>query len=145
MRSIRVQRVLAVDPQRAFELLSDHAGLDRFPGIRAARLLSPGEAEPNGVGAVRRVEPGGGAWFEEEITQFERPRTYGYRIVRSVPPVRHEGGWLELVPVAQGVSVTWTSSLEVAVPVVGPLLTAVLARLMSRSFGAALDALPRLA
>ncbi|BBY04683.1 hypothetical protein MNVI_00010 [Mycobacterium noviomagense] len=62
-----------------------------------------------GVGALREVH-GVGTWFREEITAFDRPRSYAYLIVRSFPPFNHEGGTLTFTPSGDGTHVDWRSN-----------------------------------
>lgn len=144
MRTIDVRRTLHAPAERVFEVLADHEGYVRFPGVRSAKLLRPGKGERNGVGALRAIDIGT-AWFEEEITVFERPTRMEYRIVRSRPPLVHELGRLTFAAVPDGVHVTWTSTFHVAIPVIGGLATAIAARQMERAFAATLEVAERLA
>jgi hypothetical protein len=133
MRTIRVERTMKITAERAFDMMADHAGYTAFPGVRSAKVTKPGATEPNGLGAIREVALTG-AWVEEEITVFERPRRLGYKILRSKPPIEHAGGLIELTPTADGVHVVWTSTFRVKVPVIGWLLTAIAARQMTSLF-----------
>jgi hypothetical protein len=133
MRTIRVERTMKITAERAFDMMADHAGYTAFPGVRSAKVTRPGTTEPNGLGAIREVALSG-AWVEEEITVFERPRRLGYKILRSKPPIEHEGGLIELTPTADGVHVVWTSTFRVKVPLIGWLLTAIAARQMTSLF-----------
>ena len=137
MRTIHIKRQLNAPIERVFELLSDHAGYTRFPGVRAAQLTRMGREERNGVGAVREITLGG-AWFEEEITAFARPHRLGYRILRSRPPIEHPGGLITLSANAQGCMAEWTSTFRITVPLIGGLLTRIAAKQMSRGFAAVL-------
>ena len=143
MQTILVERVLRATAEQVFDVLADHAGYTRFPGIKAAALLREGRGERNGVGAVRKVVVAG-AWFEEEITQFERPTRLGYHIVRSFPPVEHERGEIVLEPQPNGVRVIWTSVFRIKVPVIGGLLGALAVKQMSAGFAQALETAERL-
>ncbi|EUA30901.1 polyketide cyclase / dehydrase and lipid transport family protein [Mycobacterium xenopi 3993] len=60
-------------------------------------------------GALREVV-GVGTWFREEITAYDRPRTYSYLIVRSLPPFNHEGGTLTFTPSEAGTHVDWLTN-----------------------------------
>jgi len=138
-RSIRVQRRLVAPPEALFEVLADHARYDRFAGIRRAELARPGERDRNGLGAVRWVWLGP-LRFEEEITAFDRPSRFDY-LIRDVKtlPFRHEGGSVQLTPVDGGTDAVWTSSFEIPIPIVGPLLDWIFARQLERGFGRVLD------
>jgi uncharacterized protein YndB with AHSA1/START domain len=133
MRTIEVHRTLRAPADRVFDVLADHAGYARFPGVRWAKVTRPGTKEPNGVGAIREIAIGA-AWFEEEITVFERPTRLEYHILRSRPPIAHELGRLTFTPVAEGVEVAWISTFRITLPLIGGLATALAARQMSRGF-----------
>ncbi len=124
---------MKISAEQAFDMMADHAGYTAFPGVRSAKVTKPGTTEPNGLGAIREVALRG-AWVEEEITVFERPRRLGYKIVRSRPPIEHEGGLIELTPTADGVDVVWTSIFRVKIPIIGGLLTRIAARQMTALF-----------
>ncbi len=120
-----------------FEVLADYEAYVQFPGVRSAKVVRLGSAERNGLGAVREVDLGS-AWFREEITAFERPTRLDYRILKSRPPMEHEGGSIRLRSVEGGTEVTWTSTLRVTYPIVGGLVTLYVARRLGQGFDAAL-------
>lgn len=144
MRTIHIRRQLQAPIEGVFDLLADHAGYTRFPGVRSAKLTRVGAADPNGTGAVREIDLGS-AWFEEEITDFERPHRLGYKILRSRPPIEHRIGLITLRPTPEGCEVEWVSTFRIRVPVIGPLLTWIAVKQMSRGFSSVLKASERLA
>jgi len=121
MKTITVTRTIKAPIERVFELISDHANYKTFPGIKDSKLVREGKTERNGLGALREINAGG-AWFQEEITAFERPRRLDYLIVKSRPPLEHEGGSVRLTPHPEGCEVTWTTTVGVAIPLLGALL-----------------------
>lgn len=139
MQTIHIRRQLNAPIERVFDLLADHAGYTRFPGVRSAKLTREGKQTRNGTGAVREIDLGS-AWFEEEITDFERPTRLGYRILRSRPPIEHRIGLITLSPTANGCEAVWTSTFRIAIPLIGPLLTWFAVKQMSRGFSAVLKA-----
>jgi uncharacterized protein YndB with AHSA1/START domain len=138
-RSIRIQRRLDAAPEALFEVLADHARYDRFDGVRRAELVTPGEHDRNGLGAVRWVWLGP-LRFEEEVTAYEPPTRLDY-LIRDVKgvPFRHEGGSIRLAGVDGGTEVVWTSTFEIPIPVVGALLDRMFARQLERGFGRVLE------
>jgi uncharacterized protein YndB with AHSA1/START domain len=118
-RSIRIERRLDAPPDAVFAILADHARYDRFDGIRRSVLVNPGDPDPNGLGAVRRIWVGP-LRFEEEITAFEPPRRLDY-LIRDVKPlpIRHEGASIRLQADGAGTHAVWTSSFEIPTPVIG--------------------------
>ena len=121
MKTITVQRTLQAPIDRVFDVLADHANYKSFPGIKDSKLVREGKTERNGVGAVREIDAGK-AWFQEEITAYERPRRLDYLIVKSRPPLEHQGGSVRLEPTGAGCTVTWTTTVGVKLPLIGGLL-----------------------
>jgi uncharacterized protein YndB with AHSA1/START domain len=118
MSAIRVERQLEGPIDAIFEILSDHASYDRFRGIRHSELLRPGDSEPNGLGALRRIKLGP-LVFEEEITAFEPPTRMDYVIRKLNVPFEHDGGSIRLEPRDGGTHALWTSTFRIPVAVIG--------------------------
>ena len=137
MKTITVQRTLKAPMERVFDIIADHANYKDFPGIRASKLVREGKAEKNGVGAVREIDAGK-AWFQEEITAFERPRRLDYLIVASRPPLEHQGGSVRLQPTQEGCTVTWTTTVGVKIPLIGALLDRLLVPQLQRGLAGTL-------
>ncbi len=97
--------------------LADHAGMSSWgPGVKAT-VEKPGLADPNGVGAVRRIAvPGPMPAIVEEITRFDADTALGYKAVSGVP-FKGYRGLVELAPVDDGTRISWTISAEQRVPV----------------------------
>jgi uncharacterized protein YndB with AHSA1/START domain len=133
MKTFTVTHTIQAPPENVFDILADHANYKLFPGISDSKLLTPGKRERNGIGAVRQVDVGL-AKFVEVITRYKRPTRLDYRIVRSFPPVEHEGGSIKLEAVAGGTLVTWTSTIRLRLPLVGGLLTPLLTAQLSKGF-----------
>jgi hypothetical protein len=88
-------------------------------------------------GALREAI-GLGGWFREEITAYDRPRAYSYRVVRSIPPFDHEGGTLTFTPSTDGTRVDWLTSYTHPAHAGGKLMEAISRRLLRWSFLAVL-------
>lgn len=144
MSTVHVEKTIAAPIDRVFELISDHAGYSRFPGIQGSELVREGDTERNGLGAVRRIK-GRPLLFEERITVFERPTRMDYLITAVNAPMSHDGGSMVLSEVGEGTHVDWTSSWGYTLPVIGPALGAVLVPGVRRSFRRVLDEVERLA
>jgi hypothetical protein len=97
-----------------------------------------GSSEP-GAGALREVL-GVGAWFREEITAYDPPRSYSYLILRSFPPLNHQGGTLTFTPSGNGTHVDWLTNYTHPVQAGGKLMEAVSRRALRASFLAILAA-----
>jgi uncharacterized protein YndB with AHSA1/START domain len=139
MVEIRVQRTIAAPVEQVFDWLADPVNLAAAP-----LALKAGYAKDSAgpaVGAMREVV-GVGTWFREEITAYDRPRSYSYLIVRSFPPFNHDGGTLTFTASArstEGTHVDWLTHYTHPVWVGGKLLESVSYRLLRSSFVAILD------
>lgn len=142
MQTISVRQTIRAPIEKVFDLISDHADYKQFPGVSDSRLLKLGSPTRNGVGAVRQVKSGL-ASFTEEITRYERPTRLDYLISRSFPPLRHQGGTVRLEKIPDGTLVTWTTTMEVKVPLLGRVLTPVFARMLSKALAGILHDIDR--
>jgi hypothetical protein len=142
MKTIIVKRTIGAPADKVFDVLADHGNYKSFPGVVDSKLTKDGTPDRNGLGAVRHIVIKRG-WFDEEITAYERPRRFDYRIVRTSLPLEHQGGSLRFEPVADGTEVTWTSTMRVSIPVIGGLLTPFAASTLGQAFGAMLKEVDR--
>ncbi len=137
MVEIHVERTIAAPVEQVFDWLADPAHLAAAPLALRARYAK--DSTGPGAGAVREVI-GVGTWFREEITAYDRPRSYSYLIVRSFPPFNHEGGTLTFTASGDGTHVDWLSHYTHPARAGGKLMEAVSYRLLRSSFSAILDA-----
>jgi hypothetical protein len=140
--TVDVVRGIEAQPEAVFDLISDHAGYDRFRGIRRSKLLREGDPPPNGVKAVRRVLTGP-LRFDEEITAFERPTRLDYLIVRINAPYQHRGASIRLREDRGRTIVEWTSSFTVPAPL-GGIQERVWGLLLGRGFRRVLEDVERI-
>ena len=106
MVHIHVERLIAAPAERVFDWLADPANLTAARLMLRARWVN-GSAP--GAGAVREAIAAG-MWFREEVTAYDPPRSYSYRIVQSIPALDHEGGTLSCAPSGNGTRVDWTTT-----------------------------------
>jgi hypothetical protein len=85
---LHVERTIAAPPDRVFDWLAEPAHLGAAPLVIKAGYAKGSSGA--GVGALREVI-GVGAWFREEITAYDPPRSYSYPILRAFPAFDHEG------------------------------------------------------
>jgi uncharacterized protein YndB with AHSA1/START domain len=137
MVEIHLERTIDAPVEQVFDWLADPVNLAAAPLALRGRWAK-GSSGP-GAGAVREVI-GVGTWFREEITAYDRPRSYSYLIVRAFPPFDHEGGTLTFTAAGDGTRVDWLSNYTHPVLAGGKLLEAVSYRLLRSSFLAILDA-----
>jgi uncharacterized protein YndB with AHSA1/START domain len=137
MVELHVERTIAASAEQVFDWLADPAALCTAPLVLKAAWVE-GRPGPR-AGAVRQVI-GAGTWFREEITAYDRPHSYSYLILRSVPPFNHNGGRLTFTPSGTGTHVDWVSDYTHPGYAGGRLLEAVTRRLLRSSFLAILAA-----
>lgn len=137
MVELHAERTIAASPERVFDWLAAPANLATIPVIIKAGWAR-GSSEP-GAGALREVF-GVGTWFREEITAYDPPRSYSYLIVRSFPPLNHQGGTLTFTPSGGGTHVEWLTNYTHPLHAGGKLMEAVSRPLLRSSFLAILAA-----
>jgi uncharacterized protein YndB with AHSA1/START domain len=142
MGAIRLERTLRAPIDGVFDLISDHADYKSFRGVTSSELTRPGDVEPNGAGAVRRIAIGPIA-FEEEITAFERPVRMDYLIRRVNLPLVHDGGRMMLEPTVEGTRVLWVSTFGVPLRFVGEPLGGLMAASLRFGFASMLAQIER--
>lgn len=139
METLTVRRVIAAPIAEVFEWCATSTNYTGSPFIIKARLARPGAEAPYGVGAVR-LHTWTIGWFRERITAYHPPYDFDYTVERSLPPSRHELGRLTFAEVEGGTEVTWTTTFEVPVPLVGATLTRTAKPLVARAFTSILAA-----
>ena len=142
MQTIVVKRTIKAPIEKVFDLISDHEGYRNFPGVRDAVLVKKGRPDKNGVGAIREIDAGT-AWFREEITAYQRPSRMDYKIIKSRPPIEHQGASVQLEKTTEGTTVTWSSTLRIRIPLIGGLITRLMAPQLSKAFAGTLKNIDR--
>lgn len=137
MVEIHLQRDIAAPVEQVFDWLADPANLAKAPlALRAGWAKdSPGTE----AGAVREVFALG-MWFREDITAYDRPRSYSYLIVKSLPAFNHDGGTLTFTPSGKGTHVDWLTIYTHPLHAGGKLMEKVSRPLLTSSFNALLTA-----
>lgn len=104
---VRAFRRIPVPVERVWPVLADHEGMSEwFPGVRVS-LVREGDADRNGVGAVREVR--GLGVIREEVTAIEPGRRLAYRALSGIP-LREYAGEVTLAPDGDATGVTWILS-----------------------------------
>jgi len=77
--------------ETVFDVLTDHVGYAAFlPGPAKVSMEKPGDTDPNGVGAVRKIT-GAGPPLREEILRYDAPTHFSYGIISGAPVKNHRG------------------------------------------------------
>ncbi len=140
MKTLTVERTIDAPIEQVFAWLETSTNYTRTPWAVRCRLAKAGAEAPYGTGAIR-IHTWIIGWFHEVITAYEAPRSFDYLVDRSFPPIRHDGGRVELTEVTGGTRVVWSTTGEPRVPLIGAFLSRVVANpLLSRVFGSILRA-----
>lgn len=142
MARIHLEKTLAAPISFVFEKLSDHGNYKAFRGIRSSEVIEPGEAEPNGRGALRRISTGP-TTFTERITEFNRPTRMDYLIEEVNAPMIHHGGTIALTPAGEGTHVVWISTFDLTTRVGAKPLGAIGAAFFKQAFAGVLRDIDR--
>lgn len=90
MAEFVIEDTVKAQPETVFDVYTDHRGYAELVTlIRTAELEREGNPAPNGVGAIRRLHLIGST-VREEVTEYERPTRYSYRMLSGAPFDRFE-------------------------------------------------------
>lgn len=123
MRTVDVERTIRAPLPDVFDWLTDATNYQRVPLVRRVTLVRPGNTNGHGVGAVRLIVTPL-IRLTEEIVEYNPPELMRYRLLKSVPPLRHQEGFISCKAVSAGTRVRWFSTFEIASPILPGLCTA---------------------
>jgi len=124
MATFTLERTIAAPPDVVFDILTDHRRYAAITPLRGSELEREGDPAPNGVGAIRVLRAVGPA-MREEVTAYERPHHFSYRML-SGAPVRDHVGDVKLEPAVGGTRVVYRIDSTPSPPLVGHAALAVL-------------------
>jgi uncharacterized protein YndB with AHSA1/START domain len=127
METVVVERTISAPRAEVFDWISNAHNYTRVPVVFHEHLAERGADAPYGLGAVRVIFAAFG-WFRERITAYDPPHSFDYHVYLSIPPARHENGRVILDDLGGSTHVTWTSSMEMRIPLFGATLTRWIAR-----------------
>jgi uncharacterized protein YndB with AHSA1/START domain len=112
-----------------FDVLTDHRAYSEITPLRASTLEREGDPAPNGVGAIR-VLSAVGPPIREQVTEYERPTRFAYRML-SGAPTRDHVGTVTLEAQTGGTVVTYVvETFPTLPPVLAPAFVAVARHVM---------------
>jgi hypothetical protein len=94
--SFTLRRSIAAPIEVVFDVLTDHRGTADISAFRSSTLEREGEPPPNGVGAIRVLRLAGPP-IREQVTVFDRPTLFAYKLLSGLP-ARSYRGTVELAP-----------------------------------------------
>jgi uncharacterized protein YndB with AHSA1/START domain len=123
------ETTVAAPIDTVWDKLSDHVGMSQWGAGLTVTMDRVGAPDPNGVGAVRRIDtPGPGPDIVEEVVSFEVPHVLGYKALSGTPFPGYTGE-VRLTPADAGTHISYTVSTTASFPLVKAPL-AVLCRVL---------------
>jgi uncharacterized protein YndB with AHSA1/START domain len=139
MIEFTLTRTTTAPIETVFDALTDHRAIaDHVWACRRSTLDREGIPAPNGVGAIRRLEAIGPP-IVEEVTEYQRPTRYAYKLL-SGAPVRDHVGTIELREAGTGTAVSWHLRSTSKIPGLDWLLSPVLKKVIGGLFKGAITA-----
>lgn len=115
-----------------FALFADHQSFGKLLGVPVRRIRDSDQADPNGVGSVRRIGIGPIS-LQETITSFEPETLIEYTIISLIPLKNHFGRIRFDSPSETTTRVNYTVYFEDAIPLTGTLVHSALNQVIKRS------------
>ena len=131
MQVIEVHAHSAAPPEAVWQVLADARGWSRWGAWRSSELEREGEPPPGGLGAVKVLtsETRRPVVSREEVTVFEPPSRFGYRLLSSGLPLRDYDATIMLAPTGDGgTDITWRSQFNPKIPLTGGFFRRALGR-----------------
>lgn len=116
MRTLDLVRTVRAPRGDVFDWIADATNYQRLPAVRRVTPVRPGNVSEHGIGSVRLVVTPL-LRFTEEIVDYDPPRFFRYRVLKSFPPLGHQIGDVTFDDHPSGTRVHWKSQFEFATPV----------------------------
>jgi catechol 2,3-dioxygenase-like lactoylglutathione lyase family enzyme len=131
---------IAAPIDAVWAVVSDHEGMERWSGFDEVALRLPGAPERDGYGAERLLRRRGMGAVVEQVTEWQPPVGYRYRVIEGSPLVCHQGE-VRLRDVGGETELAWTIRFRPRIPGTGGLLRTLLQRMLRDMLGQRLKAL----
>jgi uncharacterized protein YndB with AHSA1/START domain len=122
MASFTLTREIDAPAETVFEVLTDHRRYSELTPLRKSELEREGEADPNGVGAIRKLTAVGPP-MREEVIAYEVPSRFSYTVLSGLP-VRDHVGTVELSENGDGTRMVYAVRTQPTLPIVGSVVVA---------------------
>lgn len=132
--TIEIEATFDLPRSRVFALFADHRSFGRLLGVRARRIRDSVQADPDGIGSVRRIGFGPVS-LEETILNFEPDTLIEYRASSLLLTSNHHGR-IRIHTTADGQThLLYTVTFEERIPFTGNLLARTLEQRIRRGIG----------
>ncbi len=123
--TIEINETFDVPRSRVFALFADHKRFGQLLGAPVKRIKDSDQADPNGIGSVRKVGFGP-IGLEETILSFEPDSLIEYTI-SSLSPIKNHFGRIRFDDTPEGYTqVSYTIRFEDIVPYTGKVVSSAL-------------------
>ncbi|MGH2979183.1 MAG: SRPBCC family protein [Solirubrobacterales bacterium] len=118
------------DREAVWQVVADAPGWSRWGAWRASELEREGEPPPGGVGAIKVLtsETRRPVVSREEVTVYEPPSRFGYRLLSGLPLRGYEASITLAEAPGGGTDITWRSQFDPRIPLTGGLFRRALGR-----------------
>jgi hypothetical protein len=121
------ERTRAQAPREVvWEILADGGTWSSWGPWTSSELEREGSPTPGGAGSVKRLVRGR-MNIREEVTEFEPPSRYGYRLLSGLP-VSNYNARVSLSDAGDGTEIRWRSEFDGKFPGTGGLMRRLLQR-----------------
>ncbi|PSF10728.1 SRPBCC family protein [Marinobacter fuscus] len=128
---IEIDEVFELPRRQVFMMFADHYRFGKLIGAPVKRIKDSLQADPNGIGSVRRVGLGPLS-VEETVLGFEPDLLIEYTII-SLSPLRNHRGRIRFSETQEGhTRVHYVISFDAAIPLTGSAFRALLERRIRR-------------
>lgn len=125
IHKIEIDETFDVPRNRVFALFADHERFGKLLGAPVKRVRDSDQADPNGVGSIRKIGIGP-IGLKETVITFEPGLLIEYTIT-SMSPIRNHLGRIRFEDAPEGrTRVLYTISFEDIVPYTGKLVSSAL-------------------
>jgi len=129
--SFEITETFDLPRSRVFALFADHQSFGKLLGAPTKRIKESNQADPNGLGSVRKLGIGP-IGLEETITSFEPDSLIEYTII-SFSPIRNHLGRIRFEETPEGhTRVRYRISFDDIVPFTGKLVSIALEQAIRR-------------
>lgn len=129
--NIEIIETIDAPRDKVFALFADHQSFGKLLGAPIKRIKDSDQADPNGIGSVRKIGYGP-VGLEETVLSFEPESLIEYSIT-SVSPIKNHMGRICFTDTPEGhTRINYTISFEDIVPFTGKVLSPALEQAIRR-------------
>ncbi|MDO3722849.1 SRPBCC family protein [Marinobacter sp. chi1] len=133
MAAYNIEIIETIDAPRdkVFALFADHQRFGQLLGAPIKRIKDSDQADPNGIGSVRKIGFGP-VGFEETVLNFEPDSLIEYSIT-TLSPIKNHVGRICFADTPEGQTrINYTISFEDVVPFTGKMVSSALEQAIRR-------------